>query len=387
MDEEVLLDKFKIDKHKLDFHAERVNKWLKSGGEWEKAKDIYPIYVEATPTGGCNHRCTFCSVAFTGYDSKNRLNKDIFSERLDEMGSLGIKSIMYAGEGEPLLHRGIINLTNKAKQAGMDVAFTSNGVLMDQKFVEGCLNNIEWFKASINAGNAETYARIHQTKEGDFEKVMKNLRFASEYKKRHNLKTIIGAQVVPLPEIDGSPGNSHTIEDLVIKARDELEIDYVVIKPYTIAPKNDPLGYDRMNYNPILNQMIELAEKHSNKEFNVIARVDPTENLMLGEIAYSKCLATPFFWAYIMGNGDVYSCSTYMLDKKFNLGNIHKNTFKEIWEGEKRKENLEYVLNNLDISECKLTCRMDRVNKYLHNLNPEKPVRQPDTTTPHVNFI
>ncbi len=380
-------DEFRIDGQKMDFHAERVGRWLESGGKWEKAKDIYPIYVEVTPTGGCNHRCTFCSVAFTGYDARNRLNTGIFSERLNEMAELGVKSVMYAGEGEPLLHRDIVLLTNRAKMAGIDVAFTSNAVLMNQRFVEGCLHNVSWFKASVNAGNAKTYAEVHKTKETDFEKVMQNLKFAAEYKRANNLDTAIGAQLVPLPEIEGMPGNVHSVEELVVRARDELGLDYVVIKPYTIAPKNDPLGYDRMNYVPLLEQMVELSKKHSREEFKVISRVDPTENLMIGKMTYPKCLATPFFWAYVMGNGDVYSCSTYMLDDRFNLGNIHQKKFKEIWEGEKRKQNLEYVLHELDISECKLTCRMDRVNKYLNGLNPKSPPVQPQGTIPHINFI
>jgi radical SAM protein with 4Fe4S-binding SPASM domain len=365
------MDKYAIDSHKLIYHPQRVAQFLDAGDSWELAKSVYPIYVEVSPVGACNHRCTFCAVDYIGYKAR-MLDPIIYADRVAEMGRLGVKSIMYAGEGEPLLHKKINEIVEATKNAGIDVSFTTNATVLNDEFITRSLPLTSWIKVSLNAGSAETYAKVHRTKEKDFARVIANLQRAVAYKKEHGLKCVIGAQSLLLPE------NRDEMETLVKICRDEIGLDYLVIKPYSQHMFSDTRLYKDINYT----QSLALGEKLralSSESFQVVFRENTMRKSTQVASRYNKCNATPFFWAYVMADGEVYGCSAYLLDKKFMYGNLQEESFQSIWEGTKREENFHHIRHELDIKQCRVNCRMDEVNRYLFNLK--------EGLIEHVNFI
>ncbi len=362
-------DKFNIDSHKLMYHPDRVASWLKGRLDWEEAKKIYPVYVEISPFGACNHRCSFCAVDYIGY--KNReLEPEMLKRNLRIMAEKGVKSAMFAGEGEPTFYKPLPEILDLCTEVGIDTSLTTNMFPFSEKNVDNFLRNCSWIKTSINAGTAKSYAKIHGTKEKDFEVVLNNFRMAVAHRNKKGYRCTIGAQMILLPE------NAHEAVSLGGTLK-EIGVDYLVIKPYSQHMYSETHTYEGVDYAKLIDIEKELEGLNGNG-FQLIFRKQTIANLIEESESYQRCQATPFFWGYIMADGSVYGCSAYLGDDRFCYGNINNAGFDAIWESEKRKENMLFVQNKLDLCNCRNNCRMNTINKYLWKL------LHPDH---HVNFI
>jgi wyosine [tRNA(Phe)-imidazoG37] synthetase (radical SAM superfamily) len=356
----MLVDRFRIDSHKLIYHPWRVSEWL-------AGKLIYPIYIEIATSGACNHRCIFCALDYVGYKMRF-LDRDVLARALVEMGQRGVKSVMFSGEGEPLLHKQMGQIVADARGAGLDVAITTNATPLTERLSSQILGAITWIKVSINAGSRDTYAFIHRTRPQDFDRVLRNLRGAIRIKRQNNYPCTIGVQMILLPE------NSHEAVMLAKITRD-LGADYIVIKPYSQHPMSLTRRYERISYSQYLD-LADQLEQLSGQGFEVLFRKHTMLKWDQDHRYYRICYALPF-WAYIDAAGNLWGCSAWFGDEGFLYGNIYKESFSGIWEGERRRASLKMV-QAMDITRCRRNCRMDEINRYLWDLkNPPE----------HVNFI
>jgi radical SAM protein with 4Fe4S-binding SPASM domain len=354
-------DQLRIDSHKLIFHPHRVAEWL-------DGQSISPVYIEISPSGSCNHRCIFCATDFMEYCPRY-LDTGVLLERLTELGSLGVKSVMYAGEGEPLLHPDIAAIVKQTKSVGIDVAMTTNGVLLNPEIARHILPCMSWLKVSIDAGTPETYSTVHRTKPEDFTRVIENIAAATRLIAVNGWACTLGAQALLLPD------NADEMESLAGYCKD-AGARYLVIKPYSQHLKSNNNIYESIDYAPYM-YLRERLERFNDADFTVIFREHTFAKLKLSKRGYERCLALPF-WSYIDSTGDVWGCSSHMGDDRFLYGNIIKKSFHEIWKGLERQRSLDYVAGELNPESCRMNCRMDEINHYLWELT------QPSE---HVNFI
>lgn len=364
------MNDWEIDSHKLDLHADRVAQWAASRHNWELAKSVAPIYFEVTPSAGCQHRCRFCSVDTIGYtftpsfvaEIKPSLliDADMIVERMAEAKSYGVRSVMFAGTGEPLVHKHIDKINSGALDAGLDTAFTTNGVLLERLH---SLPRTSWVKISLNAGTRAGYAAMHRTDVKDWDKVWDNINAA----KNRRGSCTLGVQCVVLPD------TVYEMETLAMLARD-AGADYLVLKPYSQGTFQTSHEFEGTTYDKWEKYLANLS-RYDTDTFRVIVRMAD----MRAESErhhFDLCRATPVFWVYAMANGDIFTCSDHLTEAAFCIGNLYRNTFKEIWEGEKRRANWQ-MMENFDIKHCRLNCRMAKQNVYLERFDRVR----------HLNFI
>jgi radical SAM protein with 4Fe4S-binding SPASM domain len=349
--------KIEADSHKLDKHPERVAEWRQKG-------DCFPIYVEIGPTNRCNHNCMFCALDYLEHGGAD-IDSEVLSKNLEDMAKHGVKSVMFAGEGEPFLHKNTHLFVRVAKKNGMDVSITSNGVPFTNKKAEQCMPYLSWIRFSVDAGTPETYAEIHGAKKEDFEKVLNNIKYAAYIKRKNNYPATIGVQALLTNK---SLGELHLLGQIVKK----IGVDNLQIKPYSHHPssKNDL----RFNYDEA-EKLRKKLESLNDKSFQVIYRTQTIKRLSQ-ERDYKECYGLPFF-TLIDSKGDIIPCNLFYNNSKFTYGNLYKNNFSDIWEGKKRKEVIQKIKSK-GIDDCRVGCRLDASNRYLERLkNPH----------PHDNFI
>lgn len=347
-----------FDKQKLMFHPTELAAWL-SGG-----KTKGPLYTELELSNRCNCKCLFCGVDHQVNKTAETMGLGLAETIIDGLAGLGNKSLMLCGNGEPLLNPYVAEIVEYA--AGrMSVSMTTNGLAFSPQKIP-LIDHLEWIRFSVNGYDPDNYSSIQGATPGSFQKVLGNIELAVARKREYNLPVTIGTQLVLLPE--NRPG----IIDLARKMRD-MEVNYFSIKPYSQHPlSNNRLEIDYSAYLELEDELKQLE----NKTFKIIFR-SAAMSMAGSSKTYSHCYGTHFI-SFISSNGDVWECNVFAGDKRFYVGNANTESISDIWGGERRKEIVRFIEDDLNLDECRDLCRMDACNKYLWRL------RNP---WPHDNFI
>lgn len=352
--------KFNLDGHKLHYHPKEVGTFLETG-------DTYPLYMEVSPVGSCNHRCIFCAYDYIGYPNR-KLKKDTLLSILQQMQQNGLKSVLYAGEGEPLLHPDISEIVIQTKKLGIDVGLFTNGELLSKKLNEEIFKSLTFIRFSVNAGTQKVYERIH--KRDVFNKIMANIRYSVQLKKDNKLDTTLGVQCVLLPE------NTHSIENLIQECS-KIGLDYISIKPFNLQSNEQFYKMQKPFDLDVLENLFRKFESYTTSTFKVIARVNAFEQHHKKR-DYEHCYGCNFITA-MNSAGDISTCLPYWDNEKYSYGNINELSFYEIWHGEKRKKIKDFLENRLNVHTCPANCRPNTINRFLYELK--------HPTVSHLNFI
>lgn len=347
-----------LDGHKMLYHLDRVL-------DWQNDRPISPIYMAFSPSSLCNHSCTFCVYHYKEFEPIY-FSIERYRELVKEWKSVGVRSVFFAGDGEPLLNKNCVEMLERTGHQNLDVAINSNGRLLTKEASKVISEHLSWARFSVNAGTDKTYSKIHRTAPSDFTKVFDNLQGLVDIKKGQNSSLTVGVQCVLLKE------NVDEIERLAILCK-EIGVDYLSVKPFIKHPDTEwdsSLIYDDETLDRLSSlKYLEDSQFRFQLRSNLFKKTP--------ERQYKKCLSGPFMME-IDARGDVYSCGPHIGNKDHCYGNILGQSFGDFLNSPLYHQKLKDISENLDVSKCMPHCRPDSVNKFLWDLS-----RPPK----HKNFI
>jgi GTP 3',8-cyclase len=349
----IKMSRLELNKHKLWYHADKVNQWMK--GEY-----FTPIYTEINPSDKCNQHCWFCST-FNHLKKRNKsLKRNLYLKIMKEIGEAGIRSILFQGDGEPLMNEHTPDAIVAVKKYGVDPALVSNGVLFNKEIIEKTLPSLSWCRISSIEANKQLYNRTHGCIGTDYDKVIDNLKYAVAFKKNHDLKTVIGVTFIPFDY------NVSRMYDTALLCK-KIGVDYFSVKAFEVWDENPQHTWipDLSNrYDTVFKQL----ESLNCFDFKVNVRYDMFryhDNLFKKD--FDRCYGVEFE-TYIDADGCLYPCHKFWGDNRYVLGDLSQQSFDEIWHGAQKLNVFDMLYNGYDLSRCRVKCKKAGINGELCRL-------------------
>jgi len=366
-------EKIILDGHKLNWHKERVEAWL-------KGERIAPITIDCAMTRRCNYRCLYCYGQLQANDEK-RMTRDVIFRFLDDAAEIGVKAVSFVSDGESTCSPHLYDAIIRGKSNGLDMALGTNGSLLKEDKLEEILLCLTYLRFNISAADPVRYAQIMGCREEYFYKVHNIIKEAVKIKKKKNLPVTIGIQMVLMPQF---------VDQIIpfAKLGKELGVDYAVIK-HCSDDERGSLGIDYSQYFKLVDKLKE-AEALSDESYLVKAKW--SKILSGGKRKYSQCYGPPFIMQ-MSGSGLVAPCGMLFNNKykKYHIGNIVDTPFKEIWKSKRYWEVMDLISSEkFDARKmCGTLCLQHKVNEFLWDLKKGKTKREePEGEPPlHINFI
>jgi len=362
-----------LDGTKIGWHKERVDAWL-------RGEKIAPITIDMALTRTCNYACKYC-YAILQENQRHPITKDVMTRFIDDCAEIGVKGISLVSDGESTLNTAFVHTIQYGHSNGISMAVGSNGYLLDEKRIRDILPSLTYFRVNITAGEPGRYQEIMGVKAGFFERVCENIRTMMRVKKELGLSCTIGMQMVLMPEF---------ADQILPLARlgQELQPDYLVIK-HCSDSEDGSLGVDYDGYEKLYDTLKE-AEKMSSSRYQVHVKWSKIGDK--GKRSYQRCYGPPFI-LQMSGSGLVAPCGMLFNEqyKKFHVGNITKESFKEMVRGDRYWEVINYLASpNFNAQKmCGSLCLQHKTNEYLDGVKKGKiQLEKPAGKEPqHVNFI
>lgn len=280
---------------------------------------VFPIYM-------CNFKCKYCLHSMTTEELKAKnfkkelMSFETYKKAIDNIKLYDnkLKALLFAGHGEPLLHPDICKMVKYAKdnQVADRIEIVTNASLLTKKMSDGLIKaSVDRLKISIQGTSEEKYKDVAGY-DLNYDEFLANLKYFYENKKH----TEVYIKIIDIALEDKQ--DERKFISMFEPVADYVNIEYAI--PF--IKEIDDTVYD--------------------KEFDKCKQ---------GNLNSSQVCSMPFYMQVVAPNGDILPCCS--TDVPIVLGNIHKNSIKEIWEGKVQNNFLKMMLKDKNLNQtCKFCC-------------------------------
>lgn len=312
----------------------------------ENTQDFFLEEVQGRPliaslqlelSSRCNERCIHCYIPNGKKNHGIDMPLEKFKKVVDEFAEMGGIHITLSG-GEALLHKDIVKMLHYCREKDLKISVLSNLIkLTDDEIKAMKETNISLVQTSLYSMNPEKHDFITTVK-GSFEKT------------KNAIERLVAADVpvqisCPLMKAnkDGYKEVLKYAQSLKIKA----QTDYIMMAQADLDTANLANRLSIEETEKVINDIIDYDFNYATDIENlrpVSHDIEFDRERYLAQpvcgVGYDNCCVT--------ANGDVYPCAGW---QDYVLGNVYRQSLKEIWENSARIKELR-KLTNASFPQC-----------------------------------
>jgi MoaA/NifB/PqqE/SkfB family radical SAM enzyme len=248
---------------------------------------------------------------------------------IETLAALGTPRIIFAGDGEPFLHRNVLDFIARAKHSGQHTAVFTNGTLLDRDTVDELLHQkLDVLRISVLSTSAEEYVSTHPGTDRDaFDQLKDRILYLRDRKKAQKsgaprlvLYTTVLAQncegLAALPGLSAELG----ADEVVFLALHDIGGE-------TIAPLAPGEQQAEILQKQVASIAAQLDEKKVRHNLRAFINVFHKGRLQTGNIYQEIPCYYGWLGSVIKPDGNVFFCCPAHRP----VGNLNEQSFTRLW--------------------------------------------------------
>jgi len=322
-----------------------------------KERVIAPVHIRIKPTNVCNHNCWYCAYHIgdvsLGEDMvyRDSIPYNKMNEIVDDIIDMGVSAVTFSGGGEPLLYKKLPEIIEKLSKNGVCVASLTNGMNLKGKMADAFAKYASWIRVSLDGYDDKSYSKARGVKEGEFSKLMVNLKNFSS----RETECMLSAVYI----VDNN--NFKNIYNICSKLKDN---GVKSVKISSVIVGNTSL--ENYEYHlPIKEEVgcqILLTKDLEDDSFSISDSYHDLDDRMWAK-SYKTC-PNLLYSPVIAADSKVYTCHDKAYTQEGFLGDLKNQTFKDFWLSSKNEE---IIYNFSPSASCNHHCVANSKNLLMHD--------------------